>query len=246
MTKKIVIIGSCGTRDVFRVCINTSLELKQYTARTSFASQFSGEGIKIKTSDLNSLPSKFQQESVYRDLSKGYFNSIKNTDFDYLVIDFIDERFRLLQLSSGEVFTFSNELGSTDFISSLVSKGKVVPANTDTHFELWKKGWNSFIRAAKTMGILDKVVVNKLYWAKLDEVGREVSSYTRNSNDYINTSNNYLDKIYQYCSQDIESNNFLVYEEASFLTKSDHEWGPAPFHYVDDFYYLTEQKLLDL
>lgn len=246
MEKNIAILGSCGTRDVFRICENTELELLEYTARTSFASQFSKRGTLIKRSQLDNLSSGFQKKMVLRDFEKRYFDTIDNIDFDHLVIDFIDERCRLLQLSSKDVFTFSNELNLTKFISSLTDKGRFISPNTNSYFELWQKGWNNFVVLAKKSDVLDKVIINKLYWAKIDENGEDLSNYTSYSNELIDRTNQYLSKLYDYCAKDIKSNNFLVYDNKEFICNSKHLWGPAPFHYVDDLYYSTEIKLLNL
>ena len=246
MKKNIVILGSCGTRDTFRVIENSMFELLEYTARTSFASQFSERGTLIKKSQLDNLSSGFQKRMVLRDFEKRYFNTIDKTQFDYLVIDFIDERCRLLQLNSKEVFTFSNELNLTKFISSLSNKGRFISPNTDSYFELWKKGWDNFIELSKELGVFDKVIVNKLYWAKKDENGNEISNYTPYSSLLIDTTNKYLSKLYAHCAKDLSSNKFLSYNDKDFIASSSHVWGPSPFHYVDNFYHLTENKLSNL
>ena len=244
--RKIVIFGGCASRDVFRIVESTNFELKEYTARTTLASQFSRRGVSIKKSQISKLGSGFQQKMVLRDFSKNYFDTIKDYNFDYLLMDFLIERSRLLLLSTGEILTYSKELQNTKFISSLSDKGRLISPNSEERLRLWMQGWDAFVEVASSLGMFDKIVINKLYWAKIDEKDRAISSYSPYSDELIDSSNQYLSKIYDYCAKDIKLSNFLTYENKDFIANSKHEWGPSPFHYVDSFYYLTEKKLLSV
>lgn len=107
--KKVFILGSCVSRDAF--ALEESKEqysVVNYIARTSFASSFHSQ--KTINVDTSTIPSIFQKRMVENDLFKLTENAIKNTEFDILLVDLIDERFRLFISEDGEIFTISSEL----------------------------------------------------------------------------------------------------------------------------------------
>lgn len=245
--KNIVIYGSCATRDMFRIIDSQELSLIEYTARSSFASQFSKRGrLKILKSNLYNLTSGFQQKMVLRDFSKNFFETIDNLDVDCLCIDFIDERCRLLNVD-GEILTYSNEMGLTKFVKTLRNKGKFVLPNSDEHFELWCHGWDSFIEKCKFLNLIDKIVINQLYWASITNNGKRVSELSPQYNDeIIEHSNIYLNRLYDYCTKSIPNERFIRYSPNDMVADVNHHWGLAPFHYIDQLYFSTHHQLTQL
>lgn len=39
--------------------------------------------------------------------------------------------------------------------------------------------------------------------------------------------------------------NSINYKNTDFIAKSNHKWGEAPFHYIDDVYHKTINKLIE-
>lgn len=246
--KNIAIYGSCATRDVFGILNPSDMTVVEYTARNSFASQFSKRGqLRILKSNLDNLSSGFQRRMVLRDFYKNFFETLKGIEFDCIVIDFIDERCRLLELESG-ILTYSNELALTKFLSTLADKGQFIHPNTDKHFERWRLGWDEFIRQANELGIKNKIVINRLFWASELENGEKFNDQTPGGYNQIliQQSNQYLKRLYDYCAKDIATNALITYQPEEFVANSKHKWGIAPFHYVDALYCSTHKQLLSI
>ncbi|HDL5870270.1 TPA: hypothetical protein PXF52_002553, partial [Mannheimia haemolytica] len=83
---KILIFGSCVTRDAFTFDKNNLFTLVRYFARSSLATAF--DSLKVEDKYTKKLKSAFQQKIVGADLSKEFRNYVTQQDFDYLVIDF--------------------------------------------------------------------------------------------------------------------------------------------------------------
>ena len=112
---RVNVLGSCLSRDVLWFDQETNYKVPVYCARTSIVSNLQEDYVDIRKDDLQ-LDSEFQQKSVLSDCHRSVFDELKNTSSDYLMIDFIDERFRIAKVNFHGQFkyvTYSNELMSS-------------------------------------------------------------------------------------------------------------------------------------
>lgn len=236
--KRVFVLGSCVTRDAFELAESKNrFELVGYLARTSFASTFHDK--KIYGMDLSPITSSFQRRMVENDLLKTTTEIINNTAFDYIIVDFIDERFDLLQKDSGEVFTLSSEL--TNNVS--YQTGYTVPSGSEEFFELWKRGWQGFINLAEKNKFIDKIIVNKVFWANVDENNEAIVE--KQFQGWIDKNNKWLEKLYGHIEKEGKV-RIIDYSNDSFIADRSHKWGVAPFHYCQQFYLKFLGKILSL
>lgn len=104
--KKILILGSCVSRDIFEFD-KGFLELVGYYARTSLASLAADSYVKEEY--LESLCSNFQKTRALWDMRKDFWDFLERAEFDFLLLDFIDDRFYLYK-DEAKAFTLSDEL----------------------------------------------------------------------------------------------------------------------------------------
>ena len=117
-TPTVDIFGSCIARDALEHSEKAVL-LGRYFARSSLISAYS-KPIEINA-DAISLGSAFQCRIVTDDLTKAFRRFLESTKCaDYLVIDFIDERYDVYEYSENHYYTFSSEHN----ISGLRLRGK--------------------------------------------------------------------------------------------------------------------------
>lgn len=226
---KIFILGSCVSRDAFELAESKNYTLVNYIARTSFASAFHSKG--VTNIDASLIKSNFQRRMVETDLKKLIAEMLLDTEFDYLIIDLIDERFDIYLSEDNEIFTCSPEL--IDNIS-INKHGKRISAGDDEFFQLWCKGWDAFIELARQHGFIDKIVLNKVYWTNetidADKVVKEQYE------NWINSNNLWLAKLYAYIDQHAESIKITTYDTDLFLADKNHKWGLQPYHYQPQLY----------
>jgi hypothetical protein len=204
-----------------------ALELVGYFSRSSMASAFSPR--ELDDTYSAALTSQFQSRMVRADFRKEFSKKWSTLEFDVLLVDFIDERFRLFLDSSGAIVTLSNELCKTGFLKQ--QRGKVVEPGSDEHFRLWEQGWSVFVQQLHEHGRLDSLRLNPALWSSVTDSGAPLANQ-----DEISTANAYLERLYRRAARDLRSRQVLGIPPELFVGASNHRWGAAPFHYADAYY----------
>lgn len=224
--KNVFIFGSCVSRDTIEAS-RSSFNIVDYYARSSFYSL--GKTAATYNFDfIEKMQSEFQKRMVKRDILKSLFANEPPNDIDLILIDFIDERCSLIQAEDGSVATLSKELAS--IIENNLNHQKI--CNSDAaYYDGFEKGFSKFLTffdAHKS-----KIRIIKAYWAKHDDQGQPLN---RPSSRAIDLQNKKLNSLYDISSKYIDQSQFINIPKDSLIVASEHKWGPAPFHYVSDFY----------
>lgn len=235
---KVFIWGSCVSRDCFNYPSSSSFEIVKYHARCSCASAMS-KPIHLTDLNLDKIKSKFKRQVIIDDLKKQLLLDLKRTEFDILLIDFIDERFPL-KIDKRGIFTVSAELQETEYVAL---NENIVSVGEEKRFSLWHDAWNKFIDFCNRHGIRDKIVLNCVFWTDHMENGEPIPIFTRN---YIIRHNAFLERIYDVVKKDIPSTRQICYSEDLLIANSKHRWGISPFHYIENLYHYTNKRLLQI
>lgn len=230
---KVFILGSCVSRDSFSVDdLNTKFEIINYIARTSLARVTFP---KIKNIQLDiSLESKFQKRLVNSDLLNSLLDTVKASHFDYMILDFIDERFGLIEFDSTFV-TNSFEFQNAKLVDQ--SNSKKLDVDTLEFLHKWEKGFCKILEHVSP----SKIIINDVQWAyKTDD-----SQYTFEI-DRIYKGMLLMNNLYRIAQKYIPAENFIQYPSNIFLAKTDHKWGVAPYHYQDKVYQYFMQRLKEI
>ena len=90
------------------------------------------------------------------------------------------------------------------------------------------------------MDILDKIYLNKVFYAKCNTDGDRVAHYTSDQLDEINSN---LDLMYARAADDLPACHVINYDSRLFVANRQHLWGEEPFHYVDALYIACLHQL---
>jgi hypothetical protein len=90
---KYAIYGSCVTRDIFSI-LEVDDQVSEYRARSSIHSYVAPSISADMIPDLSAMSSGFQKRMVVDDFTKP---KITNNRANPILVDFIDERFRVLK-----------------------------------------------------------------------------------------------------------------------------------------------------
>jgi hypothetical protein len=229
--KKVLIFGSCVSRDAFEYAEPGEFEIIGYYARSSLASLATQP--KIDKEILKKIESKFQRKMVEADMAKTFWQVLDEAEFDIFVMDFIDERFHLLEQNDGAISTIS-----TEYKNALNGEmpGHQISNMSDKKFELWAKSFQKLIGKLTHRKIVTKLVINKVFWSNKTDSGASISGFTL---EQINNTNAFLNKLYLEAEKFITPSFFIEYKENLLYCDSNHKWGIAPFHYNDSFYKMT-------
>jgi hypothetical protein len=169
---------------------------------------------------------------VESDINKSLVESLTSTDYDVLVVDFIDERMNTIELG-GTTITESAELKATGY--------PVVPA--DVH-----EPWSDTGLARRIQGIqaltrtVDpfKIIVNRVYWATVDTDG---VPFPRSR--WFDRNNRLLYDLYKEIEK-APGVRFIDYPGGAPMAATDHKWGRQPYHYTQaaNDHFLTELERL--
>jgi hypothetical protein len=178
---------------------------------------------------------------VERDVRKDFLNDLAGLQFDILLLDLIDERFNLYVEPQGRACTLSSELLSSGFpVDS--DEGSRISTGSEEFLRLWEAGWSILVNKLRSLGVLDRLLVNQVFWGSRTENGGHFEP--QYSSRHIDSANQFLDRMYQRISADIPSEQFLRFDHGLMTGSSAHTWGISPFHYVDGYYHSAIQQLL--
>lgn len=228
--RRIFIYGSCGSRDAFELERAANFQVVDYFARSSIASAFSGAPAQDRWSQK--LQSSFQKRQVRRDFVKTLPNALAGAEFDLLLVDLIDERFRLFQFNTGALVTISAELQGLGVLGP--DLGRVIRADAGERFELWRRGWDKMAEGLAAGGRLDRLIVNRLFWAPTGIATHD---------DARDATNAGLRRMYDHCALSLSPSQFIDYDPGLLVADPGHRWGPAPFHYCEPLYQETLRQL---
>lgn len=237
MSINIKIFGSCVSRDILNYQ-SDKIDLVDYHARSSFGSAFSVASVSDVYTDK--IESDFQRRMVAADLCKNFSQTLMQSKFDLILIDFIDERFNLFSFESGEICTLSNEFISTGFDPEQ-EQGRVIQSGSEEFFSLWEQGWNRFLSLVDLHKFRLKIRINKVFLATATASGQSFPTYNVK---YIQDSNRFLERLYERVALDLKPWQFIDNNPAYFVGSDSHRWGLSPFHYIDAFYFDALRRIL--
>lgn len=224
------IIGSCVSRDPFELEPKL-FQIKSYVARTSFASIIGEEfGMNIQT---HNILSKWQRDIVETDLYKRGMDRTVESKPDVLVIDFIDERFHLLNFH-GTVATFSLHL--SELLGANAAPALLIRNGSKEYRELWLAGWKKFVEIIEKRGLEDKCVLHKTWWAEHD------SNSVPFRPELVKAGNKNLEWCYENALAVFPKIKVIAPPSEILIADASHKWGRAPYHYCEaEQRYLLEE-----
>lgn len=218
----IFIAGSCVTRDAFTSKVQDFFEIKKYIARYSLARLTLPPASDPKNKITEKITSKFQQRILTNEITNVFLKELLSVDFDYMIIDCVDERFGLVSYEDTFI-TYSDELKRSKIIENPV---KIAP-DSEQFFQLWEKGLLEILKLVD----YKKIIINNVYWTPYLDNGEKVSSPQR-----IVYCNGIVSRLYNIAKKYIPPNQFVDYPQDIFVADSKHKWGKSPFHYTQDVY----------
>lgn len=245
--KKVVILGSCVSRDTMELIPSQNYELILYTARTKIVSQLS-PSYAIQENEI-CLSSAFQKKIVLNDLNKEQFQRIEASKPDFCIIDFIDERFSLIEYADS-FLTKSNELVNSGWL-----KDKDYKELQYTYCEgVWKIGGGylqklddylyEYLKRILKHFKQYKIILHKAYLLDtyIDCQGEKqyFESYIVRNNDKINKMLRFM---YDYIEKSIRNIKVIDISDKYFACEN-HKWGLAPMHYQEEYYKEAAEMLI--
>ncbi|MCS0630972.1 DUF6270 domain-containing protein [Telluria mixta] len=233
-TPRVLILGSCVSRDILNFAEKGTITLTDYFARSSLAS-IGSEPFRLEDDHYARISSDFQRRMVRRDLEKTLLHDLSTCqDVDIILIDLIDERFDLYEASPGAVVTVSSEFLMTGLVTSKDrSSERWIRNGSERHRELWKAGVDRLFALLAEHGMADRVVVNRVFWADRMEDGMPLPAQEEKQRE---TANSLMAWMYGELERYVPERGWMKFSDEVLRSNPAHRWGIAPFHYVDAYY----------
>ena len=225
--------GSCVTRDMFAV-LGIEEKISHYQARSSLCTK-GPERNCFDISWVESLSSAFQRRMVKWDITRPI---LPYKEFDFLIIDLIDERFDVL-LQGDQLITNSKQFEDAGGHQAMNVK-VAFSANSDERFAAFARGCAYL--ASETRQNEMPIIFHDARWASdfIDPNGVRIPF--PNQGAVIGT-NRRLDRMSRIVTEVLKPHIILKPEPELMIGDSNHRWGAASYHYIPQYYVDIWSKL---
>ena len=227
---QVFIYGGCVSRDTYRY-LGDSFQLTRYVARQSAISAMS-PAVRDILPRLAPLASAFQQRMVEWDLQSALVRHLTHdaANTDLLLVDLNVERLGVIPWRNGYV-TRSNEHWNAGGAKVLRSS-ETIKLGTDLHFELWAASWARLATTLEELNLLHRTLLLETPWASLLSDGSELPPPSNHVS--AAEANAAYEPYYAHLSSLGVPSTTLPASLA--VSHQAHQWGPSPYHYVDEAY----------
>jgi hypothetical protein len=227
------ILGSCVTSDVFRFASDLG-PLASYHARTSILSIMSPP--RPLADDELDWSSNFARRAMQADFAKTFFDDLEAASPDYLIVDFVDDRFPLLRCGAS---WFVRSQCFVDCGGDRMTRHRLVnvPRSWLGLRPLWRDACGRFASTFRRRFPDLPVVVHRAR-------GLPSPDGSRTSCDglEIGVLNRLLDEYATWFADDIEPALDLRLP-GPYVPDPEHRWGDSPFHYEERYYRDVADRL---
>lgn len=225
---KFFISGSCVSRDPFTPEILDEFEVVGYSARYSLARLcYPSVNMDIDPKSFEEkVPKAFVRKLLTNEFENNLIERLETNIFDYLVLDFVSERFGLVMFKNSSYVTNSYDMRNAKL--AVLRDAPKVDSSSQEFLDNFKKGLEL---VAKTVG-KEKIIINNVFWTSKLNDGNTVSTP-----EVIEKRNSFVSVLYQIAKDiGIPETNFVNYPLDIFVADSNHKWAVSPFHYTQDVY----------
>ena len=230
MRCKVAILGSCVTRDAFSFQPSTPWEVTAFVARTSFISM----AAPALAADVPfAAPNPFEARCIRADFDKSTW-SILESEFDYLIIDLIDERFDLWRIGDGVVLATvtMTQSGILDAFPPATRIPRLEPDTTAA----WMRDCATFCRRLRRTVDPARVILHRARHASHFRTAGTLHPFTGFHAGFAARHNPLLTTYYACLQEHLPEAHGIEMPSQLVLADGAHPWGRQPFHYVPEYY----------
>lgn len=232
------IFGSCISRDTVELGFESSPTVTSYVARHSLISAGRPGNHTLDAASL--LESRFQSRSFQRDLEgSGLELAIAAArESDLLLMDVTDERHGIYVHPDGGVITRSVDGIRVGIYEQLGPEWRHVPFGSLEHLTLYAEAAIRAAEALRASGVIHKTLLISAPWATRLNSGEPAPS----SMGLTAAEANEIIPLYEEALENAGIRAISAQQD-HVVGDSHHKWGPAPFHYIRNFYTDIAQKI---
>lgn len=240
---RVLIYGSCISRDSLELAPKQGIQLAGYSARSSLVSAFARRPTGLSGTAAQ-VRSSFQRRMLEADAQKELPKVLRSLPYDLLLVDIVDERFNVLAKGE-ERLTDSPALRESNFLAGRASAWRRIYSGSDEHFNGWVDALDRMLNTVAGLPGPIPVAFLDAGWATTIEGPETDQSLSHAGRDPEEANDLYARYREYFCSKIPQEQ---VIRPPAKVTVSDpnHKWGLAPFHYVQGFYDFVGNRLSEI
>lgn len=233
--KSFDIFGSCVSRDLFEIDQIKEVQCREYIARQTIQSALAAP-ILVQEEEFDGVSSKFQKKLLLNDFNKTTFTRLKQSSSDFLILDFVDERFHVIKIQNS-IVTLSNELVTSNYLCN--KKYKIINRQrfNPIYFKrVTLKQIREFAKKIREIYPEDHIIIHK---ARLVDkyIGKQGEIYAFAPNIIQNNKNinDILDRMYRWLGETLPNAHCIDFSDCFYADEA-HKWGLDAVHYQKEYY----------
>jgi hypothetical protein len=238
------VIGSCITRDVWQICGLALPARFAFVARTSLASMFAPPfpgGMLVNAVGLGD----WQVRMLGFELQKTGWNEIAGAALDAIIVDFIDERFDLVELDGG-VINLSGEVEKSGILDlPACARARTIPRLSQEARLHWSRGLDRLAQELeKPSWSSTRIVLHSSRWGTQYRDGEGlVHPYPKSiqilsgNRAFIADHNLLLRDYHAAFLAKIPRAEVIEVDRSLLVADKAHPWGLSPFHFIREYYH---------
>lgn len=240
---RVLIYGSCISRDSLELSPQQGVELAGYSARSSLVSSFGRRPTNLSGTSAN-VRSSFQRRMLESDAAKSLPTILRSTSYDLLLVDIVDERFNVLAKGE-ERLTDSPALRESSYIAKNATAWRRIESGSDEHFEAWTNALDRMLNVVAGLERPVRVAFLDAGWATTVS-GTEPSQELLHAGRTPDSANELYRRYHEYFCSKIPAEQIIRPPASVTVGDPHHKWGLAPFHYVQGFYDSVGDRLAEM
>ncbi|MCM1047760.1 MAG: glycosyltransferase [Clostridiales bacterium] len=171
---------------------------------------------------------RYREIMVQRDIESSFWNIVKDINPEYVFIDFIEERFDIIQMAGGYI-TKSDALDETDIS---IAGARIIKRDSKEYEKLWKKNFFKFMECMQEkFPLCNVVVVRNMLSTKVGDIYSQV--LFKNAEEILRI-NQMLEDCYQFIEENFPQIKVVdCTMDKLYFTDKEYEYGAVPSHLND-------------
>lgn len=241
---RVLIYGSCISRDSLELAPRQGIQLAGYSARSSVVSAFARRPTDLSGAS-SQVRSSFQRRMLEADAGKSLPKVLRSSPYDLLLVDIVDERFNVLAKGE-ERLTDSPALRESNFLANRAAGWRRIDSGTDEHFDAWADALDRMLNVVTGLPTRVPVAFLDAGWATSIAGPGTDHGLLSHAGRSPEAANELFARYREYFCSKIPQGQVIRPPAQVTVSDPDHKWGLAPFHYVQAFYDFVGNRLAEI
>lgn len=181
----------------------------------------------------------FRQAILQKEIQKDFLKIVPGKE-DYLLVDFLEERYNLIDIEN-RFITKSEALDESDFFQT--HDKNILEINIHERLELWKKACVAFCENIKQKFQEDHIILFEIYLSKRYRLWDREIGFTDYNIDNINRE---LKRYYDYFKEQLSQTRVVQIPEEYYYTDGNSKYGYGPWYLNHFLHQMLSQKVQEI